>query len=121
MVANKYDDLLQLMGKTVSAVYILAFVGKKTETTWIGKIICYCGRYSYEIMALHVIGLLIGNKIVESVTTYSLRGQNTYDIGYRYDFIIMYMFLGVSISLLLRYMFDYVKNTKERIRTRMKS
>lgn len=53
---NKYTDVLSLTITSAAALYIIAYLCKKIENGAMGKVLAWCGKESFYIMALHFVG-----------------------------------------------------------------
>lgn len=53
---NNFADVITLTVGTVSALYVVCFISKKLQGTWMGDIIRKCGEESFYIMAFHFVG-----------------------------------------------------------------
>ncbi|MBQ8737572.1 MAG: acyltransferase [Bacteroidaceae bacterium] len=57
--SNKFADVITLTAGSIASLYIICFFAKKIEHNCIGKILAYCGRDSFYIMAMHFLGFKI--------------------------------------------------------------
>lgn len=67
MADNIYGDVAVLTVGTLCSLYVLSFIAKKIEKSFLGDIFSMCGRESYYIMAFHLIGFKIGSIILSLV------------------------------------------------------
>lgn len=61
---NAYHDALQLTISCCAATYLLCFIAKKIEHSKIGKLIAVCGKESFYIMGLHIVGFKLCSTIL---------------------------------------------------------
>lgn len=89
---NGYKDVLQLtLGCTV-ALYAVCFIAKKLEKWRIGKVLELCGRESFYIMGLHIVGFKLCTMILMSVGVINggLENLMTPQIGNNVFLLIVY-------------------------------
>lgn len=58
--SNKFSDLATMTLTAACALYIMCYIGRKTENSPLTKLVAYCGRESFYIMALQFAGFKVG-------------------------------------------------------------
>lgn len=110
---NSYHDVLQLTAGCVSALYVICFVSKKIDGTVAGNILMLCGRDSFYIMGLHIVGfrlctiMLNGLGIVEGGLTRLM----TPAIGNDVILLAVYTLCGMAFPIAFMYVFRKLKIT----------
>ena len=89
---NGYKDVLQLTVGCTAALYAVCFISKKLVKLRIGKVLEVCGRESFYIMGLHIVGF--------KLCTMLLMALGVVDGGLEY---LMTPKLGNNIILLIVY------------------
>jgi fucose 4-O-acetylase-like acetyltransferase len=64
MAEDIYQCTAVLSVGTAAALYMTCFIGKKLANTHFGKILALCGKESYYIMVLHLIGFKVATLIL---------------------------------------------------------
>lgn len=109
-----YKDIVILIVGTVASLYVLAFIAKKIECSIFGNIIAYCGRESFFIMALH----LVGFKVATLLLNVFGGNKNLDELFSQADTFwewILYTTCGVVFALAVAKAMDWMKNLKEKI------
>lgn len=111
---NNYQDVLQLTIGCLSATYLLCYIAIKIEHTYIGKLITICGKESFYIMVLHIVGFKLCSTIllhyniingsIAQVTTPELTGKS------KFYLLILYTLFGVAFPILSIKLFRILKN-----------
>lgn len=112
MALNQYQDLIHLIVGSTSAIYLWGFIGKKIETTFIGRFLALMGRESLYLMSFHIIGLFICNSLMVKLGVFSQVdkiGLYTYNLGNNGWLLLIYVFFGVAASFALLYAYRGVK------------
>lgn len=104
-----HSDCIRLTISSLAATYVLCYLSKAIEHNIIGHIFAKCGRDSFYIMALHLIGFKIGSLILE------LFGIKTdlAELSVTSSSFIMtmyYLIISISFSLIFMFLFRKVKN-----------
>lgn len=100
---NKYKDVVFLIVSSVSALYVIGGISKKLSHTYSGRVIEYIGKESFWIMGFHMVGFHIFTLIL---TLFGLKFEHhftTPQIGYNVFLLLGYVFCGVGVPLLIRY------------------
>ena len=62
--SDSYYDMVLLVIGSACSLYCLCFISKKIEHTIIGKCVALCGKESFHIMALHLLGFKVATFIL---------------------------------------------------------
>ena len=62
--SDSYYDMVLLVIGSVCSLYCLCFISKKIEHTIVGKCVALCGKESFHIMALHLLGFKVATFIL---------------------------------------------------------
>lgn len=109
---NGYKDVLQLTVGCTAALYAVCFISKKLEKRRIGKVLELCGRESFYIMGLHIVGfklctmLLMALGIIDSGLEYLM----TPHLGHNVFLLIVYTFCGMFFPVAFMYGFRKLKS-----------
>lgn len=101
---NQYKDVVYLIVSSVSALYMLGTASKKLVQSRWGGIIEHIGKESFWVMGFHMVGFHVFTLIL---TLFGLEFEHhftTPQIGHNVFLLLGYVFFGVSISLLIRYL-----------------
>ena len=117
MNKNIIMNPVTFLTSAIAGLYLLCFIGKRIEKNRIGKLLEICGKYSFSIMAFHLISfkvaiLIINNLKIENITVISdLEPLTSNIIG-----IIIYMLIGTSIPILIAKIIEFIKTKSKKIR-----
>lgn len=105
MANNTAQDMMLLIIAPVTALYILAFIGKKLEGTIVGKIVAYVGEQSFWVMGLHYIGFHFATTLLRWIGVKGLEGsyQFTPTLSGNVTLLIAYLVIAIAFSLGLIY------------------
>ena len=103
--SNRFHDMVHLVVCSWSAMYILAFIGKKIQRSSAGKIIAYIGKESFWIMGLHMIGFHVFTTILNFFGMEFEHHFTTPNIDTNITLLIGYLFFGIGIPLLIKFTF----------------
>lgn len=62
-----FYSLVILSVATLSSLYVLGFIAKRIQNTFVGRVLNICGNESYYIMALHLFGFKFATLFLNSV------------------------------------------------------
>ena len=104
---NGYKDVLQLTVGCMAALYAVCFIAKKLEKRRIGKVLELCGRESFYIMELHIVGFKLCTMILMSVGVINndLENLMTPKIGNNVFLLIVYTLCGMFFPVAFMYGF----------------
>lgn len=112
---NTFPDIVLPMAMGVAGLYIIMFISKKIERVLIfTRAISYVGRESLYIMALHISGLFLCNKLIEAIGIG--RGLDmvgtlyTYNVGHNIILGLLYLAFGLFVPLTSLQLFRFVKS-----------
>ena len=109
---NSFKDVLHLTVGSTAALYVICYVSKKLEGCRIGKWLELCGRESFYIMGLHIVGFklctmaLMGIGVVDG----GLERLMTPEINGNILLLLVYTACGMVIPLILIASFRKVKS-----------
>lgn len=109
---NSFKDVLHLTVGSTAALYVICFVSKKLEGCRIGKWLELCGRESFYIMGLHIVGfklctmMLMGIGIIDR----GLEKTMTPDLNGNVILLVIYTICGMAIPLMFITVFRKVKS-----------
>ena len=98
---NGYSSIVQLVSITVTAFFTLAFVAKKIEKNYIGRILTMVGEYSFAIMGLHFVGFKVCSLVLSILSgkDYATYYLTTPDVESNYILVLLYFVFGIVIPL----------------------
>ena len=104
---NGYKDVLQLTVGCTAALYAVCFIAKKLEKWRIGKVLELCGRESFYIMGLHIVGFKLCTMMLMSVGVINggLENLMTPQIGNNVFLLIVYTLCGMFFPVAFMYGF----------------
>lgn len=107
---NHYRDVVVLTISSLCALYLICFVSQKLEHCHIGKFLALCGRDSFHIMALHLVGFKIGILICNTFThgDINLATQKP-ELGTNYLTVACLFIFSICFSLGFIYFFRQIK------------
>ncbi|MCH4155663.1 MAG: acyltransferase [Muribaculaceae bacterium] len=108
---NRYADMMHLVAGAGSALYVVCYISRKVTGTWIGKVIGQCGKNSYYIMALHVLGFKLCTMLL-AVTGQSHAELSSLkpEVGDNWLQLCEYLIMGLGFPLVFMYAFRQVKS-----------
>lgn len=104
---NGYKDVLQLTVGCTAALYAVCFISKKLEKRRIGKVLELCGRESFYIMGLHIVGFKLCTMLLMSlgVVDGGLEYLMTPKLGNNVILLIVYTLCGMFFPVAFMYGF----------------
>lgn len=108
--ANVYRDVVMLTISTVSALYVICYISQKIENTFVGNFLDWCGKNSFHIMALHLIGFKLGIEVLNSLGANIIINTQMPELGHRIDYVIILFFFGILLPLLFISLLRFFKN-----------
>lgn len=114
---NKIINPITFVITSICGIYMLCFLAKKIQELKVGKFFSMCGRYSFQIMAFHLISFKVATWIIakckiENMTELPDLIPKTSNI---ITFVI-YMFAGIVVPILLAKLFEKIKNSLIKIK-----
>lgn len=108
---NSYKDVLQLTVGSTSALYAACYLSKKLEKHRLGKWLERCGRDSFYIMALHIVGFKLCTMFLMAagVVDGGLENVMTPPIGGNVLLLGCYTLCGLFFPLAFLYLFRRLK------------
>lgn len=108
---NKYADVLQLTVGSTAALYIICFLSKKIERYRIGKVLELCGKESFYIMGLHIVGFKLCTMFLMAlgVVDGGLENVMTPKLGSDIILLIIYTLCGLFFPVGFIYIFRRLK------------
>lgn len=109
---NSFKDVLHLTVGSTAALYVICYVSKKLEGCRIGKWLELCGRESFYIMGLHIVGFklctiaLMGIGVID----YGLEKTMTPALNGNIILLLVYTVCGVVVPLMFIIVFRKVKS-----------
>ena len=99
---NNYHDVLQLTVGCCAVTYLLCFIAKKIESSKIGKLIAICGKESFYIMGLHIVGFKLCSTILMQLgyINEGIELLMTPTIGHNIFLLIIYTIWGLIIPII---------------------
>lgn len=107
---NYYHDVFLLTGVSFSALYVVCYLSRKIESTWVGWGVEKCGKDSFHIMALHLVGFKLGIVIMNMFGANIFLADQMPKLGSNYLYVIILFTCGVVFPLLFIYLFRMVKS-----------
>ena len=109
---NNYKDVLHLTVGSTAALYAVCFVSKKLEGSRIGKWLELCGRESFYIMGLHIVGFKLCTMVLMAlgVVDGGLERLMTPALNGNILLLLVYTACGMVIPLVLITLFRKVKS-----------
>lgn len=102
LVDNDYPDVVTLVTIPTSAIYIMAFIFKKTAMGLAGKIIKHVGKESFWIMGLHMIGFHVFTSLMESFGFQFGHHFTTPQIGHNIVMLVGYFTFGIIVPIIIK-------------------
>lgn len=108
--SNKFSDIAALVAGCASALYLIAYIGRKTEGSAVERFVRYCGKESFHIMALHLVGFKICTMALALVGMNTCRLSDLQpDVGNNLFLIAAYLAFGVLFPLAFMWAFRKAK------------
>ena len=108
--SNIYDDLASFSISTLCCTYIICYLSKRLEKSWVSRPLSYIGENSFYIMGLQFTGFRVCSAVLNLCgTDYRLAKLTTPQIS-NVLLLLVYMFFGVSVPLLIIHIFRYLKS-----------
>jgi fucose 4-O-acetylase-like acetyltransferase len=106
---NTYKDVAVLTISSLSALYMICYFSKKIESKHIGRFLALCGRDSFHIMALHLIGFKVGLTIYNHSLGYVNIATQKPDLGTNYPLVAALFLFSILFSLGFMFVFRKIK------------
>ena len=107
---NHFKDVAVLTVSSVSALYLVCFISQKIESSHIGRFLALCGRDSFHIMALHLVGFKIGLVIYNLCFGYVNLATQKPCVGTNYPLVIGLFLFSIFFSLGFMFVFRKIKS-----------
>ena len=109
---NGYKDVLHLTVGGTAALYVVCFVSKKLEGCHIGKWLELCGRDSFYIMGLHIVGFKLCTMALMAlgIVDGGLEKTMTPALGGNILFLVIYTAFGMVMPLVFITAFRKMKS-----------
>lgn len=110
---NAYKDVLHLSAGATSALYAVCFLSRKIEKCRIGKWIELCGRESFHIMALHIVGFKLFTMLLMAfgVMDGGLECTMTPRLGNNVLWLACYTVCGMAFPVIFVHAFRKLKSS----------
>lgn len=106
---NNFYDVFHLLSAGGGMTYLLLFIFKKAKVSVVNRILCFFGKYSFAIMALHLLCfkpcMILSNRFLSS--SFNI-GSLTPDIGSQYGIFVFFLMFSVSMPAFLGFCFDKI-------------
>lgn len=110
--ANKFSDIAALLGGCFSALYLIAYIGRKIDGSMVERFVRYCGKESFYIMALHLVGFKLCTMCLSFVGINVCRLSDLQPhVGYNIYLILAYLAFGVLFPLSFMWAFRRIKSS----------
>ena len=96
---NYYSDVISLTWMSVAALYVVCYISKQMEHNPVGCFLSCCGRNSFYIMALHLVGFKIGTYTLACVGVDRPLSALIAPAGNSFLLLFYYFLFGVFFSL----------------------
>ena len=99
---NKFADLVTLTVSSITCLYTIAFISKKIQEKYLGRLLCLIGKNSFYIMGLQFIGFKICTLLVNYVVggTIDLAPLKA-PAGNNLTLFFLYLVFGVSVPIII--------------------
>lgn len=103
LASNHYHDMLQLDMGCASVLYIIAFVAKRFESSFVAKGFAYLGKDSLYIMALHILGFFCCNTLLAhmGIFDHNTHSYYTYEISGSPFIVLAYLAFGLTVPVII--------------------
>lgn len=103
-------EIVTSVATAASALYIIAYLGIKIAKSLIGRFVCLCGRDSFYIMSLHIVGFKICMILLKAIGAYDGRiSVLTPNLANNIVLVFIYLSFGVLFPLLFMNLFRKCK------------
>ena len=117
MMTNHYSDAIQVTSYGLTALYILAFIGKWLENSFVGSVLAMIGRKSFYVMALHLLMFslfaLLLDKTMGTTFSYCKLGS---DLGDNILWYVAFVTVAIAVPTMIGMGLDLLKKTFVRCR-----
>lgn len=106
LARNDYQDLINLVVGSTSAIYIWGFIAKRIENLHIGRFLALMGRESLYLMAFHIVGLFVCNSLMVKLGIFALgdeKGLYAYNMGDNWLLLLIYVLFAIVTSFGILY------------------
>lgn len=108
--ANKFPDIAALLAGCFSALYLIAYIGIRIEGSAVERFVCYCGKESFYIMALHLVGFKLCTMCLSVVGVNACCLSDLQpQVGFNIYLVLAYIAFGVLFPLAFIWAFRRVK------------
>jgi len=108
--ANKFSDIAALLAGCFSALYLIAYIGRKIEGSLMERFVRYCGKESFYIMALHLVGFKLCTMTLSLVGINECRLSDLQpSVGNNIFLMVVYLAFGVLFPLAFIWAFRKLK------------
>lgn len=107
---NYYHDVFFLTGTSFSALYVVCYLSRKIEHTLGGVFFERCGKDSFHIMALHLVGFKLGILILNIAGANIGLANQMPQLGSNYLYVIILFACGILFPLCFMYLFRKMKS-----------
>ena len=112
MAKNSYQDLFQLCIGSCCAIYVLGYVARKIEKTYIGDFLSLMGRESLYLMALHILGFFICSSLLwkmDLISPDDKHGMYTYCREGHWGILFLYVLFGIFVPLAIIFVYRQIR------------
>ena len=108
---NSYKDVLQLTAGSTAALYAVCFISRKLEKWRIGKVLELCGRESFYIMGLHIVGFKLCTMLLMAlgIIDGGLENLMTPHLEHNVFLLIVYTLCGLFFPIAFMFIFRKLK------------
>lgn len=108
--ANKFSDIAALLTGCFSALYLIAYIGIRIEGNPVERFVRYCGKESFYIMALHIVGFKLCTMSLSLIGINVCRLSDLQPhVGNNILLVLSYLAFGVLFPLAFMWTFRRVK------------
>lgn len=108
--SNQFPTISALLVASVSALYFIAYIGRKIEGSLVERFVRYCGKESFYIMALHFVGFKLCTMSLSFIGTNACRLSDLQPkVGNNIILVILYLAFGVLFPIAFMWTFRKVK------------
>jgi len=109
---NNFSDIAALLAACLSALYLLAYWGQRLAGSIIERFVSYCGRESFYIMALHLVGFKFCTLLLSAVDIHACPLSDLQpSVGNNVLLAALYLAFGVLFPLAFMWAFRKAKNS----------
>lgn len=107
---NVFSDIAALLAGCVSALYLIAYIGRRIEGSMVERFMIYCERESFYIMALHFVGFKFCTMLLSMIGVDTCRLSDLQpQVGHNIPLMLTYLASGVLFPLAFMWVFRRVK------------